>query len=101
MGVLLLCQGVHEVMPNTDIHRETGFISVVQEYRFNFITDDGRGLLLTLDRFAGPDLDQLCQWQAEKTHVNVSYHGEPDLISGVAFKIEPFIISSDDGENLA
>ncbi len=68
--------------------KETGHINAVQEYRFDFITDDGRGLLLTLNRYAAVGLDGLCALHAANAHVEVEYAGEPDLTTAIAYSLK-------------
>ncbi len=65
-----------------------GYILAVQEYRFNFLSDEGQGLLLTLSRFAPIGPDKLSMWHNQKAHLQVEYIGEPNLVSGVAQKVE-------------
>ncbi len=66
----------------------TGYILAVQEYRFDFLSDEGQGLLLTLSRFAPVALEQLHLWHAQGAHLRVEYSGEPDLTTGIAQKME-------------
>jgi hypothetical protein len=64
-----------------------GRILAVQEYRFTLLTDDGRGLLLTLDRFAPGGLGHLCTLHEANARVEVDYEGDPDFATGVAYQI--------------
>ncbi len=73
-------------MPDKGRKTETGHIIAVQEYRFELLTDDGRGLRLALDRFAS-GASQLCRWHEENIHVRITYRGEPDLDTGIALRI--------------
>ncbi len=66
-----------------------GRLVVVQEQRLRLLTDDGRGLLLTLGRFARVTPDDLCRWEADGVRVRVEYTGEPNLLSGVARRVRP------------
>ncbi len=65
-----------------------GYIAVVQEERFRLVTDDGRGLLLTLASDAHADPRDLRSWAATHAHVQVRYTGSPDLTSGVAHAVK-------------
>ncbi len=67
--------------------RASGRISVVQEERFRLITDDGRGLLLTLGNDAGIEPQDLRGYHARGSKVMVEYTGEPNLESGLAVRI--------------
>ncbi len=62
----------------------TGHITIVQETRFRLVTDDGRGLLFTLDRGAPPGAAELCRLRDAGERVRVEYRGEPDLAGAVA-----------------
>ena len=68
----------------------TGYITVVQEGRFRFVTDDGRGLLLTLARDAGVTSSELQQLQKAHTRARIEYSGDSNTISGLAHKVERF-----------
>ena len=70
------------------MHTAEGYITVVQEQRFRMVTDDGRGLLLTLARDARVDGDTLQNLHKNKTRVRVEYEGEPNMASGVAHAIK-------------
>ncbi len=76
-------------MSPTDLRAVLGTILAVQEYRFTILTDDGRGLLLTLSRYAPTGLEGLCDLLAEHAHVYVEYSGEPNLdgLAHVVMKI--------------
>ena len=66
----------------------TGHIIVVQEQRFRLVTEEGQGLLLTLAYNAeveGEGLESLC---ASSACVSVTYTGEPNLASGVAYVVK-------------
>ncbi len=68
---------------------ESGIILAIQEYRFDLLTDDGRGLLFTMAHNAQPGLDELCRIHAHNIHVTVEYEGEPDLSTGIALRVLP------------
>jgi hypothetical protein len=61
-----------------------GHITVVQEERFQLMTDSGQGYLLTLGRDAGIDARDLRRLHDAGAHVVVEYDGDPDFTSGVA-----------------
>ena len=66
-----------------------GHILLVQETRFRLLTGDGRGLLLTLAHNANVDADDLHRFHRQRTPLAVHYTGEPNLASGVAYRISP------------
>jgi hypothetical protein len=68
--------------------RVRGRISVVQEERFQLVTDDGAGMLLTLSHHANVGPEQLRDYHEQGTRVNVEYQGEPNFDSGVALRVE-------------
>jgi hypothetical protein len=70
------------------MHIAEGYITVVQEQRFRLVTDDGRGLLLTLAENARVDGHTLQGLHNNRTHVRVEYEGEPNMASGVAHAIK-------------
>jgi hypothetical protein len=59
-----------------------GNITIVQEQRFRLVTDDGRGLLLTLAYDAYAPNGDLQRLHDSNTRVIVEYTGEPNLESG-------------------
>jgi urease accessory protein UreE len=69
-------------------HIVQGTIVVVQEQRFRLVTGGGQGLLLTLAANAPLDDGDLRRFQHEGTHVEVEYAGEPNLNSGIAYRIK-------------
>jgi formate dehydrogenase major subunit len=69
------------------MRRASGQVRAVQEQRFRLITDDGRGLLLTLAHDAGIDGPALARCAREGARVTVQYEGEPNLDSGVAHAV--------------
>lgn len=71
----------------TQRHMAKGQIIAVQEQRFRLVTDDGRGLLLTLHNRAHTPADLLTLQQSGE-RVQVTYEGEPGLTSGVARRID-------------
>ena len=75
-------------MGASQMHIAEGYITVVQEQRFRLVTDDGRGLLLTLARNARVDGHTLQELHNSRTHVRVEYEGEPNMASGVALAIK-------------
>lgn len=66
-----------------------GRISVVQEQRFHLITDDGRGLLLTLSAKSTASADDLHHYRQARTRVHVEYSGDPGMESAVAHSVSP------------
>lgn len=75
-----------------------GHITVVQEQRFRLVTDTGQGLLLTLSHNAPVGENDLQRWYQAKTHVAVTYEGQPNFASGIAHAVKPNVeeISRDD-----
>jgi hypothetical protein len=75
-----------------------GHITVVQEQRFRLVTDTGQGLLLTLAHNAPVGENDLQRWHQAKTHVAVTYEGQPNFASGIAYAVKPTVedISRDD-----
>lgn len=71
-------------MPQSTVQRVRGYITVVQEGRFQLRADGGQGLLLTLAHNADADAAALQQFCAAHTYVAVEYAGTPDLASGAA-----------------
>ena len=69
----------------------TGAIIVVQEQRFQLLTDRGQGLLLTLSHTAPVHIDDLCRWHVARLPVTVEYTGEPNLTSGIAYHVRPLV----------
>ena len=63
-----------------------GVMTIVQEDRFRLVTEDGRGLLLTLSRRANVGYGELERLVRERTPVRVAYEGEPDH-GGVAVRL--------------
>jgi len=51
----------------------------VQEDRFRLEDNVGRGYLFTLGRGAGASLRALTAWSADRSSVEVTYQGTPDL----------------------
>jgi hypothetical protein len=70
----------------------TGIITVVQEQRFRLLTPTGQGLLLTLARNASLTSSDL--WRLHTAHIQVvvTYQGEPNLESGVAYGVRPSVL---------
>jgi len=71
----------------------------VQAQRFRLLTPTGQGLLLTLARNAsltGRDL-----WCLHTAHIPVvvTYQGEPNLESGVAYSVRPSVMPGDRGHD--
>jgi len=66
-----------------------GYILLVQEERFRLLTDDGQGLLLTLTHNANVGAKDLHRFHKERTHLEVHYTGEPNLVSAAAKTIKP------------
>jgi hypothetical protein len=56
-----------------------GTITLVQEDRFRFQDNFGRGYLFTLGRGNGVSLRQLHTWCDDRQTVEVEYRGAPDL----------------------
>ena len=71
-----------------------GHITVVQEQRFWLVTDTGQGLLLTLAHNAPVGENDLQRWHRAKTHVAVTYEGQPNLASGIAHVVKPTVAKS-------
>ena len=68
-----------------------GYITVVQEQRFRLVTDTGQGLLLTLAHNAPVGENDLHHWRQAKTHVAVTYEGQPNFASGIAHAVKPTV----------
>jgi hypothetical protein len=68
-----------------------GHITVVQEQRFRLVTDTGQGLLLTLAHNAPVGENDLQRWHQTKTHVAVTYEGQPNFASGIAHAVKPTV----------
>jgi hypothetical protein len=66
-----------------------GHIIAVQEQRFRLVTDAGQGFLLTLSRNASAGQNDLQRWHQAKTHVAVTYEGQPNFASGIAHAVKP------------
>jgi hypothetical protein len=75
-------------MTQDEKHVVQGRISIVQEQRFRLVTDDGRGLLLTLAESAPLEDSDLRRFHREGARVRVEYAGEPNVNSGVAYSIQ-------------
>ena len=67
--------------------RVSGIITIVQESRFRFVDDGGRGYLFVLGRGARADVTDLCDWRDRGARVAVTYTGAPDL-GAVATRIQ-------------
>ncbi len=73
------------------VHREitmrtmTGYITSVQEERFRLLTDDGRGLLLTLHHNCPLSNRDLRRLEQANARIMVEFDGEPGLASAVAY----------------
>jgi hypothetical protein len=65
-----------------------GKIAVVDEQRFRLVTDNGQTLLLTLAEKASLDGKDLQRLHRAGVPVEVEYTGDPNLDSGVAYKIK-------------
>jgi hypothetical protein len=70
-------------------HGLIGHISLVQEERFQLVTEDGRGFLFTLGRKASLQISDLQGLQKSHTRVRVEYSGEPNTTSGVVELVQP------------
>lgn len=66
-----------------------GRIVLVQEQSFRLITDDGRGVHLTLGVFAWPFPHRLKQLRDAGTEVEVEYDGVPGTTTATARLIRP------------
>jgi hypothetical protein len=64
-----------------------GHILLVQEGRFRLLTDEGKGLLLTLSHDANATIADLQRYHREHRHVTVEYSGEANLASGAAHNV--------------
>ncbi len=71
------------------MRRVAGYVTAVQEVRFRLLTDDARGFLLTLYHGASVNGEDLRRFSLAHTHVSVDYEGEPNLSSGVAYRVRP------------
>ncbi len=65
-----------------------GTIAIVEEERFRLVTDCGQGLLLTLAEKAHLENKDLQRFHRAGVPVEVEYSGEPNLDTGVAYKIK-------------
>jgi hypothetical protein len=64
-----------------------GRIVAVQESRFRLLTDAGQVYLLTLAGTAPLDATALQRLQRQRAHVTVDFHGEANLVGGVAHDV--------------
>jgi hypothetical protein len=71
----------------TKVHIVTGRILAVQEERLRIVTDTGQCLLLTLLKNARLPAG-LAELQRTQAQVRVEYRGEPNLASGVVWRIQ-------------
>lgn len=76
-------------MSKGSLQTAKGKIIAVQEQRFEMIDQDGRGLLLTLDRGMPLDVTGLERLQQTQVWVRVTYTGEPNWEHGTARSITP------------
>lgn len=72
------------ILSASSVRRVCGYITVVQEQRFQLQADGGQGLLLTLAHNANADAAALRAFCAAHTYVEVEYDGTPELASGAA-----------------
>jgi hypothetical protein len=70
------------------MNRVVGHITIVQEDRFRLVTDDGRGLLLTLKHNAGVTDEALRRLRDDQQRVAVNYDGEADFEDGIVSHLE-------------
>lgn len=66
-----------------------GRIVVVQEQAFRLLTDDGRGLHLTLGVYGWPFPQDLARFRDAGTTIEVEYDGEPGTTTATAHVIHP------------
>ena len=64
-----------------------GFVTLVQESRFQLVDDQGIGHLFVLSHSASAEPAQLGPLQRRQAHVRVSYKSAPDLIANIAHAI--------------
>ena len=72
-----------ENMDGNGYQLASGTIVGVQEMRFRLITDDGKGLLLTLGHNSPVSANDLMRWHKSNTRVVVVFNGEPNYQSTV------------------
>ena len=77
-------------MKSGNSKRLRGRIILVQEDRFRAVGPSGRGYLFTLSHRARAAHADLARWHAADAEVLIDFQGEPNLASGVAYRVVPF-----------
>ncbi len=73
----------------TRLKRLAGRIVLVQEDRFRMVGTTGKGYLFTLSHKARTSSEDLRRWRRANLNVVVHYDGEPNLDSGVIYRVKP------------
>ncbi len=66
-----------------------GRVILVQEDRFRVVGNSGEGYLFTLSYKAGINQEDLERFRDANIEVVIEYEGEPNLVSGIACRVEP------------
>ena len=72
----------------------TGRIILVQETRFQIISESGRSYLFSLAHNASASAEDTIRWHNDNEKVMVIFEGRPALASGIAHTVKP-IVSQD------
>jgi hypothetical protein len=76
-------------MGGNEFQIASGTIIGVQEMRFRLMTEDGKGLLLTLGHNSPVSINDLKRWHKSNTRVVVVFNGEPNYESTAVQSIRP------------
>jgi hypothetical protein len=71
-----------------------GRITVVQEERIRFVTDDGRGFLFTLARDFNLTDEEIRKLSQAHSRLCLEYSGTPNTVSGLAHEIQNLKVGS-------